>query len=186
MIGTNISFAKEKNGYDIEQVNSYIKKIGEAYQTTYYEFLDISGKYKSLLEDCGNSDKKEPTGMNPDVAAKTLINTEMLAQKIISEAQAEATAAVAESRRIKDSADAEISKAKEAAQKIIDEAYAEAAKARADAQKITNDAQNEADLLVARVRVDIERARRIMGKASGEAEKLLTSFMYENENDAAA
>ena len=186
MIGTNISFAKEKNGYDRTQVDNYIKKISEAYQTTYYEFLDISGKYKSLLEDRENSEKQEQTGMNPDIAAKTLINTELLAQKIINDAQAEAGAVISEARKTINEANTETSNAKELARKIIDEANSEVAKARENAQKIINNANNEAEMLVTQIRIDIERARRIMSKASGEVEDLLSLRFEENENAAAA
>ena len=155
MVGTTISFAKEKNGYDRAQVDSYITKISEAYQTTYNEFLDISNKYMSLLEESENTKKQEQTELSPDVIAKTLLNTEMLAQKIIVDAKTEATATISE------------------ANEIINSAKAEEAEARATARKIINDAKDEADAMVERVRKNLEQALKMINQASGEAELAL-------------
>ena len=161
MTGTNISFMKERNGYSKEQVDNYIKKLSEAYQTTYNEFLDISGKYKSLLDNRERSDKPEQTGLNPDIAAKTLINTEMLAQKIIADAQADATAIMSEASKIRSDAETEAAKAKEAAQKTID------------------DANSEAALMVNQVRKNIEQAYKTMEQAANEVNGLLTIHLQE-------
>ena len=155
MVSTNISFTKEKNGYDRQQVDNYIKKLSEAYQTTYYEYLDISGKYKSLLEESEKQDKQEQVELSPDVIAKTLINTEMLAQKIIADAQAEATAVLAEARKSLSNSKEETAKAKEAAKKIID------------------DANEEAEMAAARARESFEKAQKVMKQAAYEVEELL-------------
>ena len=168
MVGKNISFAKEKNGYDRAQVDSYIKKISDAYETTYYEFLDVSGKYKSLMEERESSGSREETGMNADVAAKTLINTEMLAQKIIADAQAEANSIL------------------EKARKSVDEANAEAAGIKEDARKALDGAVSEAAAMAAQTREDIEKARRIIDSASSQVEELLTFRMKDEKETLAA
>ena len=186
MIGTNISFTKEKNGYDRKQVDSYIKKISEAYEKNYYEFLDVSGKYKSLLEEHKSSDNRESAGMNPDIAAKTLINTEMLAQKIIADAQAEANAILEKAGKIVDDAKIEAEKVKEEALKIIDDANAEVAEIKEDAQRALDDSVSEATMMAAQTRKDIEQARKIIDSASSEVEKLLTFRVKEKEIALAA
>ena len=181
MIGANISFQKEKNGYDRQQVDNYIKKISDAYQTTYYEFLDVSGKYKSLLEERENAPKQEieekqekqekrehSGGMNPDIAAKTLINTEMLAQKIITEAQTEAAAVIAD------------------AEKTIAEAKQEAAKMKERARKILDDANKEAEIAAERAKKNLAQARKIIEQAANQVEEVLSLEDEAFENDIAA
>ena len=153
---TSIHFTKEKNGYDRAQVDSYIKKLSEAYQTTYYEYLDISGKYKSLLEEREKPSAQEQSELSPDVVAKTLINTEVLAQKIIADAQVEATAII------------------KGAHKTVADANAVTTEAKEDAQRIKHEANAEADLIVAQARENFEKARRIMEQAAAEVGKLLT------------
>ena len=168
MIGTNISFAKEKNGYDREQVDSYIKKLSDAYQTTYLEYLDISGKYKSLLEEREKPNAQGAAELSPDVIAKTLINTEMLAQKIITDAQAEATELIKDAR------------------KAVNGANDETAKAKEEARRIVNDANAEADRMAAQARESFEQARKIMEQAAKEVEKTLTFHTPEEEISTAA
>ena len=168
MVSTNVGFTNEKNGYDKEQVDNYIKKISEAYQTTYYEYLDVSDKYKSLSEEREKPIVQEQPSANSDIIAKTLINTELLAQKIIAEAQAEATTVIAQANKILADANAETVNAKEAAQRAIDAASAEAA------------------MIVDQARKDVKQARRIMEQAVLETERLLAFQMRDNEILAAA
>ena len=56
-----IFFNEQKNGYDKTQVDSYIKKLAEAYQTAYKEYLAVCDKYNNLMRDYKNleSDKQE-------------------------------------------------------------------------------------------------------------------------------
>ena len=186
MIGTNITFTREKNGYDREQVDSYIKKVSDAYQTTYYEYLDINSKYSKLVEErekAGAEENQERPGMNSEIAAKTLINTEMLAQKIIADAQAEATAVIDESRKSIADAQAEAAALKEEARKIISEAEAEAEEIKETARRILNEANSRAEMKAGQLRKDMARARKIMEQASGEVEALLA--FHEDEEDYA-
>ena len=85
-----IFFTSEANGYNRAQVDSYVSKVSRAYQATYKEYQELSGKYESHLEECGKSGAQGQNGLSSDIAAKTLINTELLAKKIIDDAHAEA------------------------------------------------------------------------------------------------
>ena len=168
MTNTNISFSKEKNGYDKSQVDSYIKKLSDAYQKTFDEYKDVSDKYKNLLEDYNKSNTQERKEMNSDIIAKTLINAEILAQKVLDDAHAEASDVIAEANRVVESANAEAAKAQETANEII------------------NEANTEAVLMVAQARKSIEQARKTMEQATRDAEKLLTFQIVETENVVAA
>ena len=229
MIGTNIVFTRERNGYDRGQVDSYIKKVSETYQTTYSEYLDINSKYEKLLEEHENLESREMPGMNSEIAAKTLISTELLANKIITEAQAEAAAIIEEAQKSGDAARAEAESLSEEAQRRAAQARSEAdsareeaqrsvAEARMEAQKSVADAQAEADAIIAEarrirddaiteaaginkaankileearseaattaghIRTDIEQAHRILQRALGEVEELLTYDEREEES----
>ncbi|MCL2126254.1 MAG: DivIVA domain-containing protein [Oscillospiraceae bacterium] len=193
MVGTNISFTREKNGYDRDQVDSYIKKVSEAYQTTYYEYIDVNSKYKKLLEERDDHGAQGSTGMNSEVAAKTLISTEKLAQSIIADAQteasgiiddakqniasaqAEADSIIADAQKRLADARAEVALMKEQARTIISDAEAEAAELRAAGKKIIDDANNEVNTIAAQVRSKTERAREVMARAAAEVDGILNS-----------
>ena len=49
-------FKEQKNGYDKNQVNKYIKKLIREYQNTYSDYLEMSDKYFGLI----GSIKKPP------------------------------------------------------------------------------------------------------------------------------
>jgi len=102
---TEIFFSDQKFGYDKEQVDSYIAKLSEAYQMAFEEHNAAVAKYSSLLEDYqrleeerrrSNEDgaRKAEAGVDirevSDIVAKTLVNAEMLAKKIIEDARGEA------------------------------------------------------------------------------------------------
>ena len=152
MTNTKISFQKEKNGYDRQEVDNYIEQLSDAYQRAYDEYLEVSGMYESLLEE-----RELASGMSPDTAAKTLISTEKLAQKIIEEAQAEAAAAVAE------------------AEKARADAILEAAKAEEYVRRILEDANMEAENAAAHTQKSLAQARKIIEQAASQVE---LSFAY--------
>ena len=212
MIAKNISFTREKNGYDRGQVDSYIKKVSEAYQTTYLEYLDINDKYEKLAEERENSDLRELPGMNSEIAAKTLISTELLANKIITDAQAQAAAIIEEAQKdIANAWEATDSASEEAqrsvtdaqaeaqrsiaeaiaeadaiiaeAQSIRDGAIAEAAGINKEANKALEKARLEAETTAAQIRTDIERVHRILQEALGEVEALLAYDEHEEESE---
>ena len=164
MANTNIDFLREKNGYDRKQVDSYIEKLSEMYQKIYNEYINVSGKYKELLESGENAAPQERTEVDPEIVAKTLMNAEMLAQRITVEAQAEAAKLMAEAQRMKDEANVDAVKAaEEEAQKVVYDAYAEVARAKEEARRIINDANAQA------VKAAEEQAWRIINEANAEA-----------------
>ena len=160
MSNTTIAFMEEPNGYNKEQVISYIRKLSEAYQNTYEEYQGLSGKYESLAEEYGRLKAREQPGINAEVIMKTLVNAEVLARKITDDARSEA---------------------KEAAQRIMDEARAGAREA---AQKIVDEAKNEAALMSYRARNSVEQARKAMGQVINELGKFFEPDAPEQENAA--
>ncbi|MCL2030484.1 MAG: hypothetical protein FWG93_02960 [Oscillospiraceae bacterium] len=158
-----VYFTEEKNGYDREQVNHYIRMLSEAYTGVYNEYRALQGRYNGLLEKAGTPDTQARAGMDPEIAAKTLMNTEMLAQKIISEAQTEAAAAKAEARRAAEDASAAVEQAHAAADKII------------------GDANSEAGRILERAKKNLDQAHKTMGHAASEIYRLLTFAPPERE-----
>ena len=159
MANTNIDFIKEKNGYDREQVDSYIEKLSDMYQKIYNEYIVISGKYKELLETNSDPGAQERTESNSEIVAKTLLNAEMLAQKITEDAKAEAAVLVAEAQRMKAEANTDtVQAAKEEAARIITNANATVAMAREEAQRIINEANAAANQTKEEARKTIEDA----------------------------
>lgn len=88
---TEVFFAEQKDGYDKSQVDSYINKLAEAYQTAYQEYLAICEKYNSLMRDYKKLESEKQTVVSADIVMKTLINSEKLASEIIENARAEET-----------------------------------------------------------------------------------------------
>jgi len=88
---TEILFNEQKNGYDKIQVDSYIQKITEAYQTACKEYQTTCEKYNNLMQDYKKLELAKNSGGNADadIIAKTLINSERLAKEIIDNAHSE-------------------------------------------------------------------------------------------------
>ena len=127
MENTSNSFEKERKGYKREQVDSYIKKLGDAYQSTYDEYQEINGKYNELLEYCGKLSIQEQPAVRSAITAKTLKFSEMIAQKIIMDAQSEAARIINEALNLKNAAQAVLNEATEASSKIVSNANTDAA-----------------------------------------------------------
>ena len=149
----NNFFTEAMNGYNKEQVDNYISKISEAYQTAYDENTAISDKYNNLLDAYNNLTAQEQAGLDSDIM---LMYAEMMSKKIIANAQVEAAQVKAE------------------AQKILTEANKETTQAKAEAQKIVNEANTEAARIVVRARKNLEQAQDIMEQTMGRVQSLLT------------
>lgn len=133
--GTEISFSKQFNGYDKTEVDLYIKNLSDAYQTAYEEYTAVCVKYNDLLEDYETLGReREQTKSNTAVIAKTLIDTEILAQKIIANAHEEAdkikAETQAEAEKIREAVQIENTVAKEQARKLIENAQTAAGQIR--------------------------------------------------------
>ena len=163
MTDTNIRFEVEKKGYSKEQVDSYIKKLSDAYQTTYDEYLEINNKYNELLEYCGNTSVQVQSNAHAAIMANTLKYTEILAQKIIEDAQTEATLMMTEAQNTRTEAEMVLNEAKDTAQNII------------------INAETDAAMIAIQVRKNLEMAYTTMGQAATEVEKMFSHRIYERE-----
>ena len=123
-----VSFTEEKEGYNKAHVNAYISKLAKAYQTACAENQALEESYKNLQEACKKLEVQERSKLNAEIIAKTMVNMETLAQRIIADAQEEVLAAKTEAKKILAEANAEAEEAKAAALKTLDAANAEAAR----------------------------------------------------------
>ncbi|MCL1792616.1 MAG: DivIVA domain-containing protein [Oscillospiraceae bacterium] len=88
---TEVIFSERKNGYDKSQVDEYIKKIADAYREAYDENVALREKCEALMQNCQKLEEKIQNLENNDseIIAKTLIDSENLAKKIVADAQGE-------------------------------------------------------------------------------------------------
>ena len=135
-MNARIYFPEARNGYDTEEVDSYIGKLSEAYQTAYCEYNSVKNEYEKLLEDCKKLAIQERTALNSDVVAKTLMNTELLAQKIIAEAHDEALAAGTKAKKIIDDAHVEADRIVGSARKKLEQAHTVIGRAASEVQRL--------------------------------------------------
>ncbi|MCL2337077.1 MAG: DivIVA domain-containing protein [Firmicutes bacterium] len=85
-----VIFATQSEGYNKTDVDNYISKLREAYQTAYHENQTISSKYEALMQDYQKLEAEKQGGLNAEVITKVLLDAEILARKIIDEACVEA------------------------------------------------------------------------------------------------
>jgi len=86
-----IFFGEQKNGYDKSQVDDYIRRLTEAYEKAYSEYLSICEKYNALVQDYKKLEAEKQVGAsaNATAIAKALIASEKLSQEIIDNAYSE-------------------------------------------------------------------------------------------------
>ena len=106
MLSIELNFSEEKNGYNKEQVESFIDKLYDAYHSACLNAQLAEESLSDLLKKFNRLEKqaKERTGLNSRIVANTLRNMELLARKMNADAQREAS-----------------SRAKVATEKVIDE-----------------------------------------------------------------
>jgi len=164
-------FPAVENGYDKEQVDIYVNKLSEAYQAAYDENELIREKYNNLLDTYKTANGQNQSAPTSEVATKTLMYAEVLAQKIISEALEEASRTKAEAQLATADALEEATRANEKAQLTIANAREEVMRAKAEAQQAIAHANTE---IVERTRRNLEQAQKIMVEAINKVESLLT------------
>jgi DivIVA domain-containing protein len=173
---SEITFKKQFNGYDKDEVDRYINNLAQAYQTAYEEYAAVCAKYNELLEAHARlGEQQEQNKSGAAVIARTLVDAETLAQKIIADAYAEAdkikAETHAEAQKLKEDAYIEKAAARIEAQKLIDDANAETSGAKGRADKVIADAQDEAAQISFRARSNLEQAdasvRQIINKLQG-------------------
>lgn len=157
----NIAFEKQFNGYDRTQVDRYVASITEAYQTAYDEYTAVCGKYNDLLEDYRRLEEKEQSKPSADIIAKTLVDTEALAQKIIADAKADAAVVTADARvnarKAMEDANAEAEAIQQKSSSLIEDAYLEAARITSQAQKDREEANTIVELTITRLQDMLEQ-----------------------------
>jgi cell division septum initiation protein DivIVA len=84
-----IIFGEQKNGYNKDQVDKYIRKLTEAYETAYKEYTNIRDKHNDLLQEHGKLEAGNQNSLNSEIIAKTLLDAEKLSKDIIESARAE-------------------------------------------------------------------------------------------------
>jgi len=166
---SEVSFNKQENGYDITQVDAYIKSITEAYQSAYEQNNIICNKYNQLLENFKMLQMREQSRPSAEVISNTLLNAEMFSKKIITEAQAEAdklkkyaymvrAAAEKQAQKLIDDATVEAAQVKDAAKRVFDAANAEAAMLKENSRIILDEARAEAAAMKNRSGKNIDQA----------------------------
>ena len=144
-----IKFAKRIRGYDIDAVNRRVRELTNAYQTAYAEYTAACAKYNELLGEYNAAGGgKNQIEQNAEVIAKMFVDTELMAQRILEDAKAEADKRIGEARdiaqKIVEDANFEQTAAAMHAKKLIDDAGAETARARERARLIVVNARAEA------------------------------------------
>ena len=92
-----VHFTVQKNGYSVDEVDRYIKKISDEYQVTYDENQSLSARYDALLRDYQALERENRTKITEELEAgagivsRAILDAEIMAQKIISGAHEEAT-----------------------------------------------------------------------------------------------
>jgi len=179
---TGVNFTVARNGYDKDQVDRYVRGLSEAYQTAYDEYNAVCTRYNELLDSYKKLEEENHSHPNTEVITKAIFDTEVFAQKIISDVHIEVekirTTATEEAESIKESAYLERASAKLQAQKILDEANAESFRIKQEAQQLLDRARNETEGAN-------EKAKRIISEANTEAESvaLLAKRNFEQTNE---
>ena len=165
---TAVSFGSQRDGYDREQVDQYISNLAEAYRAAYDEYQAVCAKYDGImLEHRKILEEKEHTRPSADAIARTLVDTEVLARKILEDAAALGDKAVAQ--------------AKEEAKRIIDDAYVDAATVKIQTRKMVGDAAAQADELKEEARKLIDDAKSQAEEARLTAQKIVDDARYQAE-----
>ena len=128
-----VSFDKQLNGYDKEQVDSYVYKLATAYRQAYDEYSDVCDKYNTLLskyKKVKTAELEDNVSAEAQIITQTLVKAERLAQDIIKDARKTAAEIKADAQSnadaITEQAYIELAKSKIQAKKILEDAYADA------------------------------------------------------------
>ena len=174
----DVTFTKQLNGYDRAEVDRYVENLTLAYQTAYDEYNSVCAKYNDLLEEYGIlCRQQEQNKSNVAVIAKTLVDTETLAQKIIADAQAQADKITEETQAaakiIREDAFIEKATAKRHAQKLIDDATAEMTGLQERSREVIRSAQAEAAQINDQARQKLEQTNKSIAGVVAKLNELL-------------
>jgi cell division septum initiation protein DivIVA len=96
---SEIYFNEQRNGYDKNQVDSYINKLTEAYQMAYNEYLAVCDRYNELMVEYKKLESEKQAGKETSVMSKTLIDSEKLANEIINDAYNEKSKIIEQTKK---------------------------------------------------------------------------------------
>jgi len=158
-----VAFAKKIAGYDRKSVDRYVANLDQAYRTAYGEYQAVCDKYNKLLAQYNEySKRKDQTVLNAERVAEMFIDAELIAQKVVSEAQVKADRIITEARdmakKIMEDANAEKAAVQIQTQKLIENAGAETARAGERARLIVENAKAEADRIADYINQNLEQA----------------------------
>jgi len=156
---TEVYFEKQFNGYDRGQVDRYVESLAKAYQKAYDEYKATCEKYDSLQEEFNVLRIKDEERPAADIIAKALVESEAIANKIISDANIEA-------EKIIETAQTD-------AKKIAGDAYTEKAALRIEAQKALDEAAEKVESANKTAQTIIEHANLESAKAHENARKIV-------------
>jgi len=122
---SEIFFREQRNGYDKNQVDNYIQRITEAYQTAYKEYLAVCDKYNNLLLDFQKLESERQTRTESAFITKALTDSERLAQQIINNAYKEEAKIVEQTKKNLDYVYRTISQAMDEAQNFLNSRISE-------------------------------------------------------------
>jgi len=96
---SEIFFNEQRNGYDKNQVDNYINRLTDAYQMAYKEYLAVCDKYNDLMLNYQKLESERQSGQIPKVITKTLLDSEKLANKIITDAYNEKSKMIEQTKK---------------------------------------------------------------------------------------
>lgn len=165
---SELKFDKKLIGYDIGQVDRYIKNIAVSYQAAYEEYYVKCAEYDKLLGYYKKLEAHAQSRSGADIITGVLQSTEALMRKITADAKAEAEKIISELCE-------ERFEAKIFAQKMIEEAREEAEAAKEKAQKIITEAYANAVKIENQAKTDLKKSNELIAQAiSGMQNLILT------------
>ena len=197
MVYKNVLFSKRLNGYDVKEVERYIKTLADEYQAAYEQYKSLEATHIGLLEEnkslVGELERyKKNIGTNlkihsgiPETQGKDINNTvdeagkamrdiQIASQRIIKEANCKKAEAIIQAEKTIEQANSEASEIKEWAKKIVDEANAEAVLTKEWALKVISNAKNEAKEIENRAKDNLRRTNEKIAILIGKYKELIT------------
>ena len=178
MVSQEITFSRQLSGYDRDQVDRYLQRLCDAYQTAYDGYNEMMHEYNTLLRRYRQLEEQEMSRPNQDIIAKILVDSESAAQKRISEANSEAEKIIAEARSTTADMRRELQTDREAFRRECD---LEKAMIAMQSQKELEVARQEALVLGARAQQIIEDAQFEAFNIKEKAQLILTETSAQEE-----
>ncbi|MCL2014375.1 MAG: DivIVA domain-containing protein [Oscillospiraceae bacterium] len=85
-----IPFSTKEMGYDPIQVDQYLQKLSDEYNSLQQSYTDLFGKYDALTRQ---------SGVSLEAISKAMVNAEVQAMRIVAEAKSEASKIIQDAHR---------------------------------------------------------------------------------------